>query len=85
MEISPEIEIRGSLDLFGTVAWGVFEGNTIIESWSKSNMDLSELYGFALLIRDFSNLLLVNIFFATSFCNSFDLKIIPPDYSGLSK
>ena len=31
MEISPEIEIRGKPDLFGTVACGVFEGNIIIE------------------------------------------------------
>jgi len=43
IEISPEIDILGKFDLFGNVAWGIFEGNIIMESWIGSNIDLSEL------------------------------------------
>ena len=84
-EISPDIEIRGVPDLFGAVACGVFEGNIIIESCSKSNIDLSELNALGLLMSDFSSLLLVKIFFAISFCSSFDLNIIPPEFGGFNK
>jgi len=40
---SPEIETLGCPDLFGAVACGVFDGKIIIESCSRSNIDLSEL------------------------------------------
>ena len=85
MLTSPEIEILGEPDKFGAVACGVLEGNIIIESCFKSNMDLSELYAFGLLIKDFSILLFVNIFLAISFCSSFDLKIIPPELLGFRR
>ena len=82
---SPEIEILGEPDKFGAVACGVFEGNIIIESCFKSKIDLSELYALGLLIRDFSILLFVKMFLAISFCNSFDLKIIPPELLGFKR